>query len=152
MKKLYIILTCAVMLCACGNKGGVSEDSLQGTYSIDISDAGNLFESEFKIPSGMISSVLSTADLTVEFKDSTAIVDAGTVASMMIKTATSGKYSLPVSLDYKIENESILFLKQEGQDFKEVGVISKAGDSYDKIIYKPKYKTINATLELNRQK
>lgn len=152
MKKLYIILTCAVMLCACGNKGGVSEDSLQGTYSIDISDAGNLFESEFKIPSGMISSVLSTADLTVEFKDSKAIVDAGTVASMMIKTATSGKYSLPVSLDYKIENDSILFLKQEGQDFKEVGVVSKVGDSYDKIIYKPKYKTINATLELNRQK
>ncbi|MBO4372970.1 MAG: hypothetical protein J5826_08580 [Bacteroidales bacterium] len=152
MKKLYIFLTCAVMLCACGNKGGVSEDSLQGTYSIDISDAGSLFESEFKIPTAMVSSLLTSADLTVEFKDSKATIDAGTMASMLIKTATSGKYSLPVSLDFKIENDSVLYLKQEGQDFKEVGVVSKVGDNYDKLIYKPKYKSVNATLELIRQK
>ena len=75
MKKLCIILTFAAMLCSCGgNKSGV-DDTLQGTYSIDVSDAGSLFEKEFQIPAGMISSVLSAADLTVEFKDSKAIID-----------------------------------------------------------------------------
>lgn len=151
MKKLFIILTFAAMLCSCGgNKNGI-DDTLQGTYSVDVSEAGTIFEKEFQIPAGMISTVLSAADLTVEFKDSKAIIDAGTMASMMIKTATSGKYSLPVSLDYKIENDSIIYLKEEGKEFKEAGVITKAGDNYDKLIYKPKYKSVNATLELNRQ-
>lgn len=153
MKKLFTILCSAAILCSCGgNQGGASKDSLQGVYSVDISDAGSLFESEFQIPSAMISKVLSAADLTVEFKDSKAIVNAGTMASMMINNFTSGKYSLPVTLDYKIENDSIIFLKQEGEDFKEVGIISQVGDNFDKVIYKPKYKSINATLELNRQK
>ena len=154
MKKLFTLLFCAAMLCSCGgNKGGASGDSLQGTYSIDISDAGTLLESEFKIPTAMVSSVLSQADLTVEFQDSKAIIDCGSMAAMLIKTATSGKYSLPLTIDYKIENDSIVYLKPEdGSDYKEAGVITPAGDNFDKVIYKPKYKSLNATLELNRQK
>lgn len=139
------------MLCSCGGNKNSVDDTLQGTYSIDVSEAGTIFEKEFQIPAGMISSVLAAADLTVEFKDQKAKIDAGTVAAMMIKTATSGKYSLPVSLDYKIENDSIIYLKEEGKDFKEAGVITKAGDNFDKLIYKPKYKSVNAIIELNRQ-
>ena len=153
MKKLFTILCSAAILCSCGgNQGGVSNDSLQGVYSVDISNAESLFENEFQIPTAMISSLLSQVDLTVEFKDSKAIIDAGTMASTVIKTATAGKYALPVTLDYKIENDSVIYLKEEGEDFKEAGVVSPVGDNFDKVIYKPKFKSVNAALELNRQK
>ena len=153
MKKLFTILCSAAILCSCGgNQGGASNDSLQGVYSVDISNAESLFENEFQIPTAMISSLLSLVDLTVEFKDSKAIIDAGTMASTVIKTATAGKYALPVTLDYKIENDSVIYLKEEGEDFKEAGVVSPVGDNFDKVIYKPKFKSVNAALELNRQK
>ncbi len=153
MKKLFTILCSAAMLCSCGgNQGGASNDSLEGVYSVDISNAESLFENEFQIPTAMISSLLSQVDLTVEFKDSKATIDAGTMASTVIKTATAGKYSLPVSLDYKIENDSVLYIKQEGEDFKEAGIVTRVGDNFDKVIYKTKFKSVSGTLELNRQK
>ena len=100
----------------------------------------------------MISTILSQLDLTVEFADQKAKLDAGTTVSMLLKSVTNGKYTLPVTLDYKIENDSVIYLKEEGEDFKEAGVFSPVGDNFDKVIYKPKFKSVNAALELNRQK
>ena len=40
---------------------------------------------------------------------------------------------MPMALDYKIENDSILFLKAEGKDFQEAGVLKKVGGSYDNL-------------------
>ncbi|MBR4440056.1 MAG: hypothetical protein IKS00_00780 [Bacteroidales bacterium] len=156
MKKLYpIILAAVLFVCACSsNKGGSSSnDSLQGVYSIDISNAGSIFESEFKaqeIPSTMISTILSQLDLTVEFADKKAKLDAGTTVSMLLKTVTNGKYTLPVTMEYKIENDSVIYLKQEGEDFKQAGIIKKDGDTYDKVLFKPKYKQTEVTISLQR--
>ena len=158
MKKLYsIILAALLLVCACSSNkgGGSSNDSLQGEYSIDISNAGSIFENEFKaenIPSAMISSILSQLDLTVEFADNKAKLDAGTTVSMLLKTVTNGKYSLPITMDYKIENDTVLYLKQEGEDFKVAGTIKKDGDTYDKVLFKPKYKQTDVALSLQRNK
>ena len=158
MKKLFTILTCAAMLlCSCGGKDGKSSsnDSLKGKYSIDVSNAGAIFESEFKsqnIPSSMMSMIVSQLDLTVEFDGQKATVDAGTTVSMLIKSATNGEYSFPMELEYKIENDSILLIKDEDDDFEKVGTIVPASEgSFDKVIYRPKYKGSTVDIELTRQ-
>ena len=158
MKKLFTILTCAAMfLCSCGgNKdgNGSSNDSLKGKYTIDVSNAGALFESEFKsqnIPSSMLSMIVSQLDLTVEFDGQKATVDAGTTVSMLIKSATNGEYSFPMELEYKLENDSILYLKDD-DEFEKAGTIIPASQgNYDKVIYRPKYKGSSVDIELQRQ-
>lgn len=157
MKKLStIILGVAMLVCSCGgNKGGVSNDSLQGKYTVDISNAGAIIENEFKaeqIPTAMLSSLLSQLDLTVEFKDQKATIDAGTTVTMLLKTITQGKYNFPMTMDYKIEKDSILYLKPEDGNFKEAGIITKVDDKYNRVLYKPKYKSTNVTIELKREK
>lgn len=98
----------------------------------------------------MISTILSQLDLTVEFADKKAKLDAGTTVSMLLKTVTNGKYTLPVTMEYKIENDSVIYLKQEGEDFKQAGIIKKDGDTYDKVLFKPKYKQTEVTISLQR--
>jgi hypothetical protein len=67
----------------------------------------------------------------VQFESETAIVDASGAVMQMIKSMANTDVSLPMALGYKIENDSVLYLKQEGKDFEEAGVLKKLGDSYD---------------------
>ena len=138
MKKIFTIFTLAAMiiLAACGGgKESINKDNLQGRYQLDLSpiikeamaekvgtnDMGSAFAEMFR----------SQLEVTVQFETEKAIVDASGAAIELIKGLASADIKLPMALGYKIENDSVLYLKQEGKDFEEAGVLKKIGDGYD---------------------
>lgn len=139
MKKILTTFTLAALLIlsACGGKkNAVDADGLQGRYSLDISSAiqaamENDKSGKFDMASGFASMLLSQLEVTVQFESETAIVDASGIAGEMLKGLADGKVSMPKALGYKIENDSVLYLKEEGKEFEEAGVLKKLGDSYD---------------------
>ena len=142
MKKIFTTLALAAMVilsaCGGGGKDTVNKDGLQGRYQLDLSSMLNeakaayeAYGGEGDMASGIASMLLSNLDVTVQFESETAIVDASGAVMQMIKSMANTDVSLPMALGYKIENDSVLYLKQEGKDFEEAGVLKKIGDSYD---------------------
>ena len=134
MKKFFTTLTLAAMviLSACsGGNNTVNKNELQGRYQIDLApvlkDIMEQSGNSIDIPAGFASML----DVTVQFETEKAIVDASGVAIQLFKSMTGDEWTLPMALGYKIENDSVLYLKQEGKDFEEVGVLKKIGDGYD---------------------
>jgi hypothetical protein len=145
MRNFFKILACAgvVFFGSCGGgKNSVDKDALQGKYEVDLSGMTELLENEIadkgQLPATMVSMMLSQLDLTVKFESEKAIVDASAVAAGLLKGFSQNQFSLPVSLDYKIENDSLLYLKPEGRDFENAGVIKRMGDDYDYLKFVPK--------------
>ena len=145
MKKYLTFLSCAALLAflSCGGgKNSVDKDALQGKYEVDLSGMTDMLEKEIadkgQLPATMVSMMLSQLDLTVQFESEKAVVDASAVAAGLVKGLSQNKYSLPVSLDYKIEDDSVLYLKPESRDFENAGVIKKMGDGYDYLKFVPK--------------
>lgn len=139
MKKIFtsLALLAMVILSACGGGGKdtVNKDGLQGRYQIDLAPAlQEIMEQSGNgndMASGFASMLFSNLDVTVQFESETAIVDASGAVIQMLKSMANTDVSLPMALGYKIENDSVLYLKQEGKDFEEAGVLKKLGDSYD---------------------
>ncbi|MBR6278445.1 MAG: hypothetical protein IKR41_06780 [Bacteroidales bacterium] len=138
MKRLFTILISALIfvVSACSNGGSSVKEELQGRYEIDMSPLTSLMEDEMKaknsISSDMFSSMLfSQLDLTVQFEKEKAILDASAIASELIKQFSKGKVTLPYSADYKIENDTALYMRAEGSDFNYIGSLKRLGDSYD---------------------
>ena len=69
----------------------------------------------------------------ISVKDGVAIVDASGAAMELFKGFGGGDMKLPIEMGYKLENDSVLYLKQEGKDFEKVGVLTKVGDGYDNL-------------------
>ena len=138
MKKIVALMMFAALLafgaCKIGGKDAIDKDGLQGRYEVDMSALSDQLESALKnenIPGALLKMMLSQLDLTVQFESEKAILDASKTAATAIKTLSKNEYSLPLAIDYKIENDSVLYLKREGKGFEEVGVIKKIGDTYD---------------------
>lgn len=156
MKRLFTILISALIfvVSACSNGGGSAKDELRGRYEIDMSSLTSFMEDEIKgknnLSSDMFSSMLfSQLDLTVQFEKEKAILDASTIASELIKQFSKGKVTLPYSLDYKIENDTALYMRAEGSDFDYIGSLKPLGDSYDylKLIVDKDEKKIEVNLK-----
>ena len=124
-----------VILSACGGgKDAISKDGLQGRYQLEI---GSLLKDVMAekggndLTSSFASMFLSQLDVTVQFETEKAIFDASGAVSELLKSFSDVEVSLPMAVEYKIENDSVLYLKPEGKEFEEVGVLKKLGDSYD---------------------
>ena len=141
MKRILTVFTFAALLilaaCSGGSKQSINKDSLQGRYQLDLSsilkdamadkgggdDMGAAFAAMF----------LSDLEVTVQFESDKAIVDASGAAMELFKGFGGGDVKLPIEMGYKLENDSVLYLKQEGKDFEKVGVLTKVGDGYDNL-------------------
>jgi len=135
MKKIFTTLSIAALLilAACGSKNAINNDDLQGRYQMDISSLVKdiIAEQNDKMMDFLASMFISQVEITVIFESETIILDASNSVSDFVKSASKGKVSLPMSVEYKIENDSVLYFKPEGKEFEEVGVLKKLGDSYD---------------------
>ncbi len=126
-----------VILSACGGgKDAINKEGLQGRYQLE---AGSLLKDVTAekggndLSSSFASMLLSNLEVTVQFETEKAIFDASGAVAELLKQFSDGEVSLslPMAVEYKIENDSILYLKPEGKEFEEVGVLKKLGDSYD---------------------
>lgn len=139
MKKIFTLFALAAMviLSACGGgKDAINKDGLQGRYQLEV---GSLLKDVMAekggndLSSSFASMFLSQLEVTVQFETEKAIFDASGAVAELLKQFSDGEVSLslPMAVEYKIENDSVLYLKQEGKEFEEVGVLKKLGDSYD---------------------
>ena len=138
MKKFFTLFALAAMviLTACGGgKNTINKDSLQGRYEIDftsfvkevLTDA-----SADELPADFAASFISKMEITAQFESETVVVDASRIAAQYILNDLRAGFTFPMSLKYKIENDSVLYVKgKEDQEFEKFGVLSKVGDGYD---------------------
>ena len=144
MKKILTTLAIAALLildaCSGSSNGPIDKDSLQGRYELDLSSMLNEAKAAYEAYGGegdmgaaFAQMFLSQLQITVQFEDDKAIVDASGAVAELLKQFSDGEVSLslPMAVEYKIENDSVLYFKQEGKEFEEVGVLKKLGDSYD---------------------
>jgi hypothetical protein len=139
MKRILTVLTFAALFilaaCSGSSNGPINKDSLQGCYELDLSpilkDAMAAKGGEEDMGAAFAQMFLSKLEITVQFEADKAIVDVSGDAMDFIKGMAGSEVELPMTMEYKIENDSVLYLKQEGKDFEEVGVLKKLGDSYD---------------------
>lgn len=135
MKRFFIILIVGLIMIACTstNKQAFNSKKLKGRYDVDFSalltDLKDSEENEFAI--AFAAMFLSSMEMTMQFEDTKLILDASGAAMNLVKALANDKVEMPVALDYKIVNDSILYTRVEGNDFSEFGVLRKIGESYD---------------------
>jgi hypothetical protein len=159
MKKIFTLFALAAMiiLAACGGgQNAVSKDGLQGRYEIDLSGMTDEFEAllqgENNMSGTLLKMMLSQLDLTVQFDSDKATFDASAAASALVNTLSKGDLTLPASVDYKIERDSVIYFKREGKEFEEAGVLKKMGDSYDNLKFISNRKGKRAEINLKKVK
>ncbi len=135
MKKLFILLAVAVMALTACNKKAINSKNLNGRYEVDFSallaEMNNEQEEADELAAALAAMFLSTMEMTMQFEDSTLLLDASGATMNILNAFAKENAQMPVVLSYKIVNDSILYTKAEGEDFEEFGVLRKVDNSYD---------------------
>lgn len=135
MKKLFILLAVAAMALTACNKQAFNSTNLNGCYEVDFSalmaDMSDGEDAEDQLAAVLASMFLSSMEMTMQFEDSALILSASGAAMNLINAFAKDETTMPVVLDYKIINDSILYIKDDDGDFEEFGVLRKEDDSFD---------------------
>lgn len=134
MKKLFLLLVAAAILVACTNtnKQAINSRDLKGRYDVDLSALmSSLDDEEDGLATALAAMFLSSMEMTLQFEDTKLILDASGMAINLVNAFLKEDLDMPLVVDYKIVNDSVLYTKADGKDFGEVGVLRKVGDSYD---------------------
>ena len=140
MKKLFIFLCAGLMMTACIGKKNQSQEAgesgqLQGLYEVDLN---SLLEDEDEdmdaFSKAIASAVLSQLKLTFEFKEDKLTIDASGMARGLLDfIEESGE--MPVTVDYRLEQDSILFTHQDDGEWREAGVLRALPDSKEDLLW-----------------
>ncbi|MGM9836982.1 MAG: hypothetical protein ACI30A_00655 [Paludibacteraceae bacterium] len=158
MKKFIAFLCASLMLIACTtNKQSINSKDLQGKYEIDFSSfLSDLAEDEEEdaFATAFAAMLLSQMQMTMQFDGDKLIIDASGAARNLINAFGGEEAQMPIVADYKIQNDSILYTKVEGEEFSEVGVLRKMGDSYDylQLVTEDEGKEISLTMRKQAEK
>ncbi|MEN7549284.1 hypothetical protein AAG747_15275 [Rapidithrix thailandica] len=130
MKNSSLSILASLMLFSCGitsNSNVFDSDKLRGKYKVIIDPDIFVDEEKNNLASGLAMLMLSAANADVSFSENNKCTYSYSLGSM-------GK---TISFKYKIENDSLVYLKPEGKDWAGPIVIRKFDDSYDNIeLYK----------------
>ena len=135
MKKILLFLTIAVIgLSACTkNPKAINSKELQGKYELDIASlVGNELDGEDEMTKAFASFLLSQMHVTFQFQGDLLILDASESLRAVLEAFSEDDFSMPLLLDYRITNDSILTTREQGkEEWKDTGVLRKIADSYD---------------------
>lgn len=137
MKRLLFILVAGMTLIACtsSDKKAINSKQLQGRYDVDfsalLSDLNN--EDDDELATALVAMFLSTMEMTMQFEENKLIIDASGAAINLVNAFSKDKMEMPMAVDYKIVDDSLLYTRADGEKFAEVGVIRKVDDSYDNL-------------------
>ena len=124
-----------LIACTSADKKAINSRELQGKYDVDFSalmdNLNNGDQDEFA--TALAAMFLSTMKMTMQFEESQLLIDASGAAISLVNAFSKDGLEMPITVEYKIVNDSILYTKAEGEKFQEVGVIRKVGDSYDNL-------------------
>ena len=110
------------------NKQAINSKSLQGKYEVDIS---SYFSDSDELTSALASMFLSQVNMTIKFEETKLIVDASGIALNLINAFADEETKMPIIAEYKIKNDSVLYVKGDKEEFKQTAVIRRLSDSYD---------------------
>ena len=74
--------------------------------------------------------LLSQLELTMQFDGNKLIFDASETVRALVNVLSESE-QMPLVVEYKIENDSLLFTSENGIDWSEAGVLRKLAESYD---------------------
>ena len=140
MKKLFILLAASILCFACTNtntdKQAICSTDLKGRYEVDMSALIACInedrDEKDRLKPAVAAMIISSTEMTMQFEDTKLIIDASGAAITIANAFTEKGTGLPLVVEYKIVNDSVLYSKgAEKKDFKKVGVLRKLGDSYD---------------------
>ena len=140
MKKLFIFLCVGLMMTACIGKKNQSHEAgegnqLQGLYEVDLS---SLLEDEDEEMDGfskaIASALLAQVKLSFEFKDNQLTINASGLARGLLDFIEESD-KMPVTVDYRLEQDSILFTRQDDGEWREAGVIRALPDSKEDLLW-----------------
>ena len=154
MKKILTILFAGLILTACtGNKQSINTKELQGTYEIDFNKMLSDFsdDDDDELATELAAMLLSQMKMTMQFDGDKLTIDASETARKLLDTFGDDDDKMPYVVEYTIKNDSVLYIKENGEDFKEEGIIRKVGDSYDNLQFVSIEDGEETVLYLNRQ-
>lgn len=138
----FIALAAALMFTACGESSSsdaFDSDNLKGKYSVDLipylKDKTKGEEDDglgTSIAKGITAMAMSSIKMELSFYENNKgvmFVDGGLINLL---SASSGDMKKTVEFVYKVENDSILYIKKDGEEgFNRWATIQKYSDSYD---------------------
>lgn len=131
MKKFVIFFAIAMMVIACTtNPHAVNSSKLQGRYDVDFSPVLKSIEEDDPFTQAFAAMLLSQLELTMQFDGNKLIFDASETVRALVNVLSESE-QMPLVVEYKIENDSLLFTSENGIDWSEAGVLRKLAESYD---------------------
>lgn len=133
MRKILSILCAGMIMIACtNNKQAINSKELKGRYEVDFSALmTGLGDDTDDLTTALAAMFLSAMEMTIQFEDTKMILDASGTAIGLVNAFSKEGLDMPIVADYKIANDSVLYVKSDGDDFERVGVLRKISDSYD---------------------
>ncbi len=136
MKKLLYFLLATLLLAGCANPRAIDSSQLEGRYSVDLqsfvrsafddSDDSDLFGRS------AISLIANALELNVNFYgNGKGVLEVDGWGIGFVEKYLNSDLDKVNEFAYRIDNDSVLMVKNQEHDFERVGVLRKLADNYD---------------------
>ncbi len=136
MKKLLYFLFSTLLLVGCVNPRAIDSSQLEGRYSVDLqSFVRSAFDDSDDtdlIGRSAISLIANALELNVNFYgNGKGVLEVDGWGIGFVEKYLNSDLDKVNEFAYRIDNDSVLMVKNQEHDFERVGVLRKLADNYD---------------------
>ncbi len=136
MKKLLYFLFSTLLLAGCANPRAIDSSQLEGRYSVDLqSFVRSAFDDSDDtdlIGRSAISLITNALELNVNFYgNGKGVLEVDGWGIGFVEKYLNSDLDKVNEFAYRIDNDSVLMVKNQEHDFERVGVLRKLADNYD---------------------
>ena len=141
MRKLLFLFAATLMLVACAKSPkAIDRKQLQGKYEVDLSGlVANELDGEDDAVKAMAMYMLAQMHMTMEFQENNLVLDASDALRGIISAFSDDSNTMPIVVEYKIDNDSVLFTRNTDGEWRETGVLRKPTDTYEYLQWVPQH-------------
>ncbi|MCM1034075.1 MAG: hypothetical protein NC038_01330 [Paludibacter sp.] len=133
LKSVFCIICAGILLAACSsNKQTIRSKQLQGKYEVDFSELIKHITNETDdFATSLAAWFISSMQMTMQFDENRLIIDAAGATRTLFNLLDNDSITMPISVDYKIKNDSVLYTRFDNGDYKSMGTLRRLGNNYD---------------------
>lgn len=136
MKKLLYFLLATLLLAACANPRAIDSSQLEGRYSVDLQSfvrsAFDDADDTDLIGRSAISLIANALELNVNFYgNGKGVLEVDGWGIGFVEKYLNSDLDKVNEFAYRIDNDSVLMVKNQEHDFERIGVLRKLADNYD---------------------
>lgn len=136
MKKLLYFLLATLLLVGCANPCAIDSSQLEGRYNVDLqSFVRSAFDDSDDtdlIGRSAISLISNALELNVSFYgNGKGVLEVDGWGIGFVEKYLNSDLDKVNEFAYRIDNDSVLMVKNQEHDFERVGVLRKLADNYD---------------------